>query len=76
MKKKLETSDIVLLFIAVFLIVFIGIMIWLYHVDHGIPDTLVQCVFTLLTCECGFLWRLTVNKRARYENYDNYQEGE
>ena len=54
-KKNIRTLDVVLVVIAVFLLLFIGIMLWMYYRTGGIPDTLCTCVFAISGGECGVM---------------------
>lgn len=70
-KKQVRTMDVVLVVIAVFLLVFIGIMLWLYHQTGGIPDTLCTCVFAACGGECGVMgWIKTTKERQRDRQYE------
>lgn len=52
-KGQIRTMDVVLASIAVFLLVFVAVMVWLYYMTGGIPDTLCTCVFAACGGECG-----------------------
>lgn len=66
MKKKVKVMDVVLVIIAIFLLVFVCVMIWLYHDTGGIPDTLVTCVFACCGSECGVMgWIQTTKTKIR-----------
>ena len=70
-KKKVRTMDIVLVLIAVFLLVFVVIMLGLYYATGGIPDTLCTCVFTACAGECGVMgWIKTTKERQRDRRYE------
>ncbi len=71
MKKKLGTMDKVLIIIAVFLLVFVGVLLWLYYATGAIPDTLCTCVFAICGGECGVLGWIKTNKdRQRDRKYE------
>lgn len=53
--KVVKTMDVILVILGVFLLAFVGVMIYLYRVTGGIPDTLVTCVFAICGCECGVM---------------------
>ena len=53
--KIVKTMDAILVILGVFLLAFVGVMIYLYRVTGGIPDTLVTCVFAICGCECGVM---------------------
>ena len=70
-KKKAGTMDKILIIIAVSLLVFITIMIWLYYTTGGIPDTLCTCVFAVCGGECGVMgWIKTTKDRYRDRQYE------
>lgn len=70
-KKKLGTMDIVLVVIAVFLLVFVAVMTWLYYKTGGIPDTLCTGVFAICGGECGIMgWIKTTKERHRERQYE------
>lgn len=77
-KKKIGTMDIVLVVIAVFLLIFVAVMIWIYYRTGGIPDTLCTCVFAICGGECGVMgWIKTTKERhqeRKYELEDREQE--
>lgn len=65
-KKDFGTMNIVLVVLAVFILVFVGIMLWLYYQTGGIPDTLCTCVFAICGGECGVMgWIKTTKERYR-----------
>lgn len=71
MKKKLGTMDKILVFIAVVLLVFVVIMLWMYYSTGGIPDTLCTCVFAICGGECGVMgWIKTNKERHRDRKYE------
>ena len=64
-KKSVRTMDIILAVIAVFLLLFIVVMIWLYYQTGAIPDTLCTCVFAVCGGECGVMgWIKTSKEKA------------
>lgn len=71
MNKKIKTMDVVLVIIAIFLLLFVGLMILLYYKTGGIPDTLCTCVFACCGGECGIMgWiQTTKTKISDRENY-------
>ncbi|MDO4313779.1 MAG: hypothetical protein Q4C52_11920 [Eubacteriales bacterium] len=70
-KKKLRTMDAILIFIALFLLVFVAVMILLYYRTGGIPDTLCTCVFACCGGECGVMgWIKTTKERQRDRTYE------
>ena len=67
-KKNIRTLDVVLVVIAVFLLLFIGIMLWMYYRTGGIPDTLCTCVFAISGGVMG--WIKTTKERYRDRQYE------
>lgn len=67
MKKK--TMDIILIVVGLSVVIFTAIMIWMYLVTGGIPDTLCTCFFVACTGECGFMgWIKTA--KTRYQDHE------
>ena len=54
-KKRIRTMDVILIVIAVFLLIFISLLLWMYYRTGGIPDTLCTCVFGVCGGECGVM---------------------
>lgn len=70
-KKSIRTMDIILAVIAVFLLLFIVVMIWLYYQTGAIPDTLCTCVFAVCGGECGVMgWIKTTKERQRERSFE------
>ena len=70
-KKSIRTMDIILAVIAVFLLLFIVVMIWLYYQTGAIPDTLCTCVFAACGGECGVMgWIKTTKDRQRERSFE------
>lgn len=70
-KKKVRTMDVVLVAIAVFLLIFVVALVWLYYRTGGIPDTLCTCVFAICGGECGVMGWIKTNKdRYRDRRYE------
>lgn len=66
MVTKIGTMNLILIILAVVMIIFTGIMIWLYHETGGVPDTLVTCVFSVCGGECGVMgWIKTTKEKRR-----------
>lgn len=61
-KKCIGMMDIVLVFVAVTLLLFVAAMIWLFAEYGSIPDTLCTCVFAVLGGECGVMGWIKTNK--------------
>lgn len=71
MKKQRRTMDVILVFIAVFLLAFIVTMLVLYYITGAIPDTLCTCVFAVCGGECGVMgWIKTTKERQRDRQYE------
>jgi len=70
-KKNVRTMDVILAVIAVFLLLFIVVMVWLYYRTGAIPDTLCTCVFAACGGECGVMgWIKTTKERQRERSYE------
>ena len=70
-KKSIRTMDVILAVIAVFLLLFIVVMVWLYYQTGAIPDTLCTCVFAACGGECGVMgWIKTTKERQRERQYE------
>ena len=70
-KKEVRTMDVILVFIAAFLLAFIVTMIVLYYTTGAIPDTLCTCVFAVCGGECGVMgWIKTTKERQRDRQYE------
>lgn len=69
--QKPKTSTVVLVFVAVFILLFTNRMIELYEATGGIPDTLVVSVFSICGGECGALsWIRTSKERYRERKWE------
>lgn len=69
MKKR--TMDFILILIGISVAIFTGIMIWIYLVTGGIPDTLCTCFFVACTGECGFMgWIKAAKTRYQERQWD------
>ena len=74
-KKRIGVMDIALIFIAVVLIGFTAIMLYLFDKHEAIPDTLCACVFTALVGECSAMaWIKTTKERYRDREHDNEEQ--
>lgn len=70
-KKEVGTMNLVLIVIALFLLVFVAVLIVLYYMTGGIPDTLCTCVFAICGGECGVMgWIKTTKERQRERKYE------
>ncbi len=73
MKKK--TMDFILVLVGASVVVFTVVMIWIYLMTGGIPDTLCTCFFIACTGECGFMgWIKTA--KTRYQDREWQEEYE
>ena len=71
MKKKTGTMNVILVVIAIFLLLFVVVMVKLYYLTGGIPDTLCTCVFAICGGECGVMgWIKTTKDRYRDRSYE------
>ena len=69
--KKIGTMDKILAFLAVGIVIFIVVMVWLYKTTGAIPDTLCTCVFTVVGGECGIMgWIKTSKERHLERQYE------
>lgn len=75
MKDKERTMDKILILVGIAIIIFTGIMIYLYLITGGIPDTLCTCFFVACTGECGFMGWIKAAK-VRYQDHEWQQEYE
>lgn len=60
--KKIGAMDVILIFVAVVLLMFTAVMIYLFITQGAIPDTLCTCVFAVLGGECGVMGWIKTNK--------------
>lgn len=66
---KTKTMDFILIVVGFSVMIFTGIMIWLYILTGSIPDTLCSCFFLACTGECGFMgWIKTA--KTRYQDHE------
>lgn len=73
MRKK--TMDIILVIVGIAVLIFTIVMIWLYLITGGIPDTLVTCFFAACTGECGFMgWIKTAKTRQQEREWTEEDE--
>lgn len=62
---EVKAMDTILVFMAVFLIVFTITMIVLFCVFQAVPDTLITSVFTCFGAEGGFMSLIQITKRRK-----------
>ncbi len=65
--KKLKTMDLILIILAVFLLLFVIVMLWMYYFTGGIPDTLCTCVFSVCGGECGAMAWIKTTKDKKID---------
>lgn len=69
--KKMGTMDKILVIVAVFLVAFVTVLLWMYFVTGGIPDTLCTCVFACCGGEFGIMGWIKTNKdKLRDRKYE------
>lgn len=68
-KKEVKFSNIVLLVLAIFLLLFIAGMIVIFCVYQSVPDTLIACVFAAGTGELSVLGWIK-NMKTKYQNQE------
>ena len=70
-KKRIRTMDVILIVIAVVLLIFISLLLWMYYRTGGIPDTLCTCVFGVCGGECGVMgWIKTTKDKQQDRQYE------
>ena len=70
-REKWKTMDVILVILAIFLLVFVIVMIAIYIRTGGIPDTLCTCVFSVCGGECGVMgWIKTTKDRHLSRQYE------
>ena len=69
MKDKERTMDKILILVGISVVIFTGIMIYLYLITGGIPDTLCTCFFVACTGECGFMGWIK-SAKVRYQDHE------
>lgn len=74
--KQRGTMDFILIMIAVFLLIFVGIMLVLYVRTGGIPDTLCTCVFGACGGECGVMGWIKTTKEKQKERQEFLEDRE
>lgn len=67
----MKTMDLILVIVGFALFAFTAVMVVIYCVTGGIPDTLCTCVFAALGGECGVMgWIKTTKDRVRERKYE------
>lgn len=74
-KKKIGTLDKVLLFLAIFMVLFVVAMIVLHIITGSTPDVLIGCVFAACIGEFSVTGYIQTNKeKCRMNEEDNASE--
>lgn len=67
----MKTMDVILVIVGAALAAFTVLMVVIYCVTGGIPDTLCTCVFAALGGECGVMgWIKTTKERLRERKFE------
>ena len=67
----MKTMDVILIIVGAALAAFTVLMVVIYCVTGGIPDTLCTCVFAALGGECGVMgWIKTTKERLRERKFE------
>ena len=74
-KEKWKTMDVILVILAIFLLVFVIVMIAIYIRTGGIPDTLCTCVFSVCGGECGVMGWIKTTKDRHLPDSMNWRIG-
>lgn len=70
-RRKKGTMDKILVFIAIFLLLFTIGMIVLYIFTGATPDVLITCIFAICGGECGVLgWIKTTKERQQERKWE------
>ena len=69
-----RTMDKILIALAVFLLVFVAAMLWIYLKTGGIPDTLCTCVFAICGGECGVMGCIKTTKERMREREQELED--
>lgn len=73
--KEKKTMNTILVLIGITTLIFTLIMIWIYLITGGIPDTLCTCFFVACTGECGFMGWIK-SAKVRYQEHEWQLENE
>lgn len=74
-KKESKTSNKVLVFLAIFLLIFITTMIVIFIRQGAVPDTLITCVFAASTGELSVLgWIKTTKEKNKEDDNDGMDD--
>lgn len=75
MNKEIKTMDRILILLGITVLIFTGIMIYLYITTGAIPDTLCTCFFVACTGECGCMgWIKSTKEKYREHKWQEEQE--
>lgn len=74
-KKEPKTSNKILVFLAIFLLIFITTMIVIFIRQGAVPDTLITCVFAACTGELSVLgWIKTTKEKNKEDDNDGMDD--
>lgn len=74
-KKKMKTSNIVLLVLGILLVAFIIVNLWLFNKYQMVPDVLISSVLALFLSECGWMaWIRTAKSKYGDTGDDDDEE--
>lgn len=59
---KIKTSTVVLIILAIFILIFTGVCIWLFYLYQAVPDVLIQSVYGAAFGEAGVLGWIKITK--------------
>lgn len=74
--KKVNSMDVILIFMGAVLLIYTGVVLYLFSRTGCEPSTLTISIFGLMTGECGFMsWIKTTKEREwRKEDEKEYRE--
>lgn len=70
-KKKRHTSNIILVILGLFILIFTGLCMWLFYKFQSIPDTLITAVFGAVFGEAGVMGLIKIFKTKYLESEEN-----
>lgn len=71
LKRKIQKMDCFLILFTMFLLTFTVVMILIYFIKGGIPDTLCTCVFAVIGVEYGACAWIKTNKQKYESMYES-----
>ena len=69
--KKRKTSNLILIFLGIFVIIFTIICLWLFYEFQSVPDTLITAVFGAVFGEAGVMGLIKMFKTKYLEREDD-----